>query len=427
MARAPAHAGTTRRFPLLTRRRTPLPNDSHPFTILAVATYFKGNAFLEEAKRQGARVFLLTAEPLRDEAWARTAIDEFFFLPGQGHDWSRDDLFKGAAHVARTRYIDRVVALDDFDLEKAAALREHLRLPGLGETQTRFFRDKLAMRMRAAEADVPVPDFAHVLNEERLQAFVERVPGPWVVKPRSQASAAGIKKAHSADELWRTIDGLGDEFSFYLVERFLPGAVYHVDSVVDGGAVAFARAHRYLDPPLQVMHGGGIFISTNLSDDDPDAQALFTLNQRVQTAMGLQRGVAHTEFIKSEADGRFYFLETAARVGGAYIAEALEASSGVNLWREWARLETRPADEAYTLPDVRHDYSGVIVTLARQEHPDLSAYDDPEIAYRIRKPHHAGLVVRSGSAERVEALLRSYQDRFYHDFHTSAPPPDRLT
>ena len=67
----------------------------------------------------------------------------------------------GVCHLCRTQRIDRIIPLDDFDLEKASFLREHLRLPGLGETATRYFRDKLAMRTRAAEHDIAVPDHTH--------------------------------------------------------------------------------------------------------------------------------------------------------------------------------------------------------------------------------------------------------------------------
>jgi biotin carboxylase len=51
------------------------------------------------------------------------------------------------------------------------------------------------------------------------------------------------------------------------------------------------------------------------------------------------RGVTHAEYIRAHADGRYYFLEIAARVGGAFIADLVEVSTGVNLWREWARIE----------------------------------------------------------------------------------------
>src|SRR5213076_1146146 len=88
------------------------------------------------------------------------------------------------------------------------------------------------------------------------------------------------------------------------------------------------------------------------------------------------------------ATGKIYFLEIAARVGGAYIADVIEAATGVNLWREWARLEVGAGKQPYQLPPARRDYAGVILSLARQEHPDTSAYNDDEIACRVGKFHH---------------------------------------
>ena len=62
------------------------------------------------------------------------------------------------------------------------------------------------------------------------------------------------------------------------------------------------------------------------------------INAQLLEAFGLQRGVSHTEFIRA-GDGQIYFLETSARVGGAYIVDVVEAATGVNLWREWAKIE----------------------------------------------------------------------------------------
>ena len=170
---------------------------------------------------------------------------------------------------------------------------------------------------------------------------------------------------------------------------------------------------------------GGIFTTQKIPRQSADAQALESLNRQVINALGLVRGVTHTEFIKSRANGLFYFLETAARVGGANIAEAIEASTGLNLWAEWARVEIAGEDAQYELPPHRDDYAGVIISLARQEHPDTSAYDDPEIVYRLNKPHHAGLVVASTDPQRVAQLLEVYSRRFYEDFYTTGPPLDR--
>src|SRR5207244_3919111 len=163
---------------------------------LCLAGYEKGHDFLRECRRQGCRVLLVTSLSLKDKAhWPMESIDEIFYMPDQDHEWNRADTIKAVSYLARTRTIDRIVALDDFDVEVAALLREHLRTPGMGETTVRHFRDKLAMRMKAREAGVPVPEFVHVVNYDRLRKFMDRVPPPWVLKPRSLAGAIGIKKA----------------------------------------------------------------------------------------------------------------------------------------------------------------------------------------------------------------------------------------
>jgi len=317
------------------------------------------------------------------------------------------------------------VALDEFDMENVSALREHLRIPGMGLTTVRYFRDKLAMRARAKEAGILVPEFVHILNYDNLREFMSRVPNPWLLKPRSQASGIGMKKIHYPDQLWHWLDQLGDQQSFYLLEEFLPGSVYHIDSVVSDRHILFAEAHAYGTPPLDTSHQGGVFTTRSLPRDGEDDKALQAINRNLLEGLGFVRGVTHAEFLKSHADGKFYFIEVAARVGGAYISDLVEAASGINLWREWARLEVGAGKQPYELPPLRREHAGVILSLARQEQPDTSAYTDPEICYRIKKFHHAGFVLKSPSHERIQQLLDSYAQRFTADFLATAPVPDK--
>jgi biotin carboxylase len=391
---------------------------STPLTILCLASYHKGFEFLRELRRQGCRALLVTSKSLEGAEWPRESIDEIFYMPDVGKQWDPKDMLLGISHVARTRRIDRIVPLDDFDLEKAATLREHLRLPGMGETETRFFRDKLAMRGRASAAGVPVPAFVHLLNDDSVREFTETVPPPWILKPRLMAGTIGIKKLESPAELWRIAESLGDQRSFYLVERFVPGAIFHADSIVWEGRVVRATVSRYGVPPFIVSHGGGVFTTRLIERGSPEERALQTLNASVLAAFGLQRGVSHTEYIRGE-DGVLYFLETSARVGGAHIAELIEFATGANLWAEWARIEVAAHD--YSPPPDRRDYGGLIVSLARQQHPDTGAYNDPEIVWRMRKDHHVGLIVRSHDPHRVEQLLDAYCIRIAHDFAASLP------
>src|SRR5918911_1344321 len=213
-----------------------------PLTVLCLASYEKGAEFMRECKRQNCRVLLLTSESIANADWPRESIDEIFLIPDDNKKWKLADVISGVSYLARTETIDCIVPLDDFDLETAAALREHLRVPGMGETTTRYFRDKLAMRVRAREAGIRVPEFVHALNYARLRDYTARVPSPWLLKPRFEASATGIKKINAPDELWKALDALGDRQSFHLLERYVPGDIFHVDTVVFGGEGKFVSA-----------------------------------------------------------------------------------------------------------------------------------------------------------------------------------------
>jgi biotin carboxylase len=398
--------------------------ENRPPTFLCITTYEKGQEFMRECKRQGCRVLLLTAEKLRDADWPRESLDNIFYLPAE---IPLDDIVKAVTHLARTEKIDRIVALDEFDMETAATLREHLRIHGMGLTTMRYFRDKLAMRMRALDRGVRVPDFVPVVNHDDIRYYLDHVAGPWVLKPRQEASAIGIKKIYKGDDLWPVLEQLGDKQSSFLLEQFVPGDVYHVDSVVSENEVVFANVSKYGKPPMNVAQGGGVFTSSMVPRGGEEDAKLRQVNYDLIAALGLVRGVSHAEFIQAHSDRHFYFLECAARVGGAYINEMVEAASGINLWREWARIEVAGGNGTYKLPPTREEYAGVILSLAKQEEPDTSAYNNPEVYLRIKKHHHAGLILRSKDQGRVQSLLENYAERFAVEFMAVQPQKDKPT
>jgi hypothetical protein len=402
---------------------------NQPLTFLCITCYYKGSDFLRACKEAGNTVYLLTAKKLEDKPWPREAVDEFFYLDDDSNTLANfDTMLLGLSYMMRSRKIDRVVALDDFDVEKAAIVREHFRIPGMGQTTARYFRDKLAMRVQARDAGIRVPVFSALFNDVEITEYLRATQAPWVVKPRSEASAAGIKKVHSFDEAWQTIHELGENRHNYLIEQFKPGDVYHVDALSLDGQVIFERSSQYLNTPFEVAHGGGIFRSVTVPFGSKDAKSLKKLNEQVMKAFGMRFSASHTEMIKCHEDGEFYFLETASRVGGAHLAEMVEYSSGVNLWREWAKIETAMAQGGtYALPAVRTDYSGIIISLSRQEWPDLTPFDDADIVWKMQESHHVGLIVKSQSRQRVLDLMDNYAARIFADYHASAPSRDKPT
>ena len=398
-------------------------SEKRPLTLLCMASFFKGAAFLKAAKQLGCTVLLITRENMAGEDWPHESIDEIFYMPTLRE---RPGIIYAISYIARTHAIDHIVALDDYDVETAGALRDHLRLPGLGESHARHFRDKLTMRTLARDASIPIPEFTGVFNYDQLREFMQRVPPPWLLKPRSEASAMGIITIHHPDELWPVLDQLGDAQSYHLLEQFLPGDVFHLDGLVEDGKLIFAEAHRYARPPMSVYQGGGVFVTRTLERGSAAAKSLQALNRRVLKALDAVRGATHVEYIRAHKDGKFYFLECANRVGGANIAETVEFACGLNLWAEWAKIEVAHLrGETYQLPPTRSDYAGVMNCLARQEYPDLSDYSDPEVVWWMKKRHHAGLILASPDSERLQFLLDNYSRRFAEDFLAVMPPRDK--
>lgn len=392
--------------------------------IVCIASEFKGNEFIEECHAAGWRVTLITRESLMDSAWVWTALSEAKHVVDNA---VADDYIRAIVNVAGSAKIDKVVGLDEFDVLTAAKAREHLSLPGMSSSHALRFRDKFLMRNIAAEAGIPCPEFTGVFNEDSINEYLASTEAPWIVKPRSEVSAFGIRKCADAEEVWGTLNELDgrhtwrDHPSQYLIERFIEGKVFHVDSIVHGGKVLTCGVSEYGTPPFSVSHYGGVFTSSIVGYGSKERKELEKLNSKLLKAFKYEQGVTHAEFLQSSADGKFYLVEVACRVGGAYIANVLEHACGFNLWREWAKLEIAADDAPYKLPKTRKDYAGVALALANTDEPDTSAYTESEIVYRVSKPKHVGLIFHSQKQERVSELLTNYAGRITEDFLVTVP------
>ena len=386
-------------------------------TFLCISNYFKGSDFLINLKKLGNKVYLVTSEKLRDKPWPHQHIDEIFYMEGQDVDWNLEHLLLGVGNFMKSTKIDAIVALDDYDVEKATYLRENLRIDGMGQTTGRYFRDKLAMRMRAKSCGIPIPAFCSLFNDPDINTFADTIEAPWVLKPRSEASATGIIKIHDKESLWIHINEMGNNRFKYLLEQFKPGDVYHCDSLISDSKVIFSLTSKYLATPMEISQDGGVFRSANIKYDSEDDIAIKKLNEQVMKGFGLKHGAAHTEFIKSNEDGQVYFLETSSRVGGAHLAEMVVEASNINLWKEWAAIEDALVKKnKYALPKVKKGYAGIVLTLSKFQHPDLSSFSDPEICFKIPLEYHAGLIVKSEKQQRVLDLLDDYSNRLANEF-----------
>lgn len=395
--------------------------------IVCISCYYKGYDFMDEMKKLGNKIILITSENLKEKNWPWHAIDEVFYMPElKPSVWNLEHLIQGFSHLMQTRKVDAVIALDDYDVEKAALIRETFRIPGMGQTTHRYFRDKLAMRQKAKDSGIDVPEFTAIFNNNEVNRFIERIPAPWVLKPRSEASASGIKKITSKEQLWDALNALGEERHLFLLESFKPGDVYHVDSLTFNKKIIFTSASKYLAPPMQVSHEGGVFRTKTLGRYSDEFKSLEEVNAKVLSSFGLMNGATHTEFIRSKDDGKWYFLETSSRVGGAHIPDLVEASSNINIWREWAKIENALLKgENYEVSKPTGYYSGLIIALIKDKEPDYNEFKCDEVVKFLPIDYHVGIVYKSNDSSIVQERLDCAAEKIQANLLNILPPNEK--
>jgi biotin carboxylase len=339
--------------------------DSKAPTIICVASFFKGNDFIRECKRLGAAVVLLTREKLLDADWARESLDDLIAIPGKTSVQS----YLAPRHTSRGNG-------ECFASSRSKSMTLSQRLTSANTVCFGHGHDHRALLSRQAgnalqsqrSCDSPT-EVCLFVQHEVLDEFMKRTSSPWMLKPRTGASSMGIKKLHDPETVWRAIADLDareqfhERSAFHLLEQFLPGDVYHVDSLVAGSRVLFASVERYGAPPFEVSHSGGVPISYFVKHGSQEQRALLKLNKKLLNGFGFEQGVTHAEFIRRadsehESD-RYVFLEVAARVGGAYTADTIAAATGINLWCEWAKIELATPERPYILPPICKEYGGI--------------------------------------------------------------------
>src|SRR5579863_7563821 len=99
--------------------------------LLCIASYEKGQDFLRQCAEMGVKVTVLTLDRSRGAAWPRECLEELATMPA---GLNREQILNTVSWMARGRRFDRVIALQDYYLETAAQIREHMRVPGMGAT-----------------------------------------------------------------------------------------------------------------------------------------------------------------------------------------------------------------------------------------------------------------------------------------------------
>lgn len=211
-------------------------------------------------------------------------------------------------------------------------------------------RDKRLMKAAVAAVGVPTAAFASVhdpADAAQVQAAVDRVPFPMVVKPvNGMATIATVRVNDRAalDAVLRSVDfgPSGIRSRHLTLEEFVEGEEFHVDAVWRGGKPWVFAVSRYFCPriaigsdkarrPVEAMNGSFL-----LPEDEHGElyAAIRSMHRDVNRALGIERGITHLEFFRR--DGEIVFSEIANRVGGGGADLIVSQGFGQSLHDIWA-------------------------------------------------------------------------------------------
>lgn len=287
--------------------------------------------WLSEAGYDGRLVLLASAEQLA--RFGEELPAEYDYAESiTGYETS-GELEARAIELGRQWDVTHIIACQEQDLERAAALREVLDIPGQDVESAVAFRDKLVMKDLARAADIGVTSYAQLETPADLLAFVGAHGLPVVVKPRDGSSSKGLSILRDDAALGEFLVGFGWDDTTqpnFLMEAFVRGAMYHVDGLVADGRMVVAWPSRYLYE-LASFGDTSPRLDVTLDPGDPMTGRLLSFTARVLDALPTARDTTfHAEVFHTPSD-EFLLCEIASRNGGAWIKECHRAMFGIDL------------------------------------------------------------------------------------------------
>ncbi|KUN77869.1 NikS protein [Streptomyces bungoensis] len=229
-----------------------------------------------------------------------------------------------AAELVEEFGVTDVVACQEFDIERAAALRERYGLPGQRPDSARVYRDKWEMKQAAVRAGIPVADHTLLGSAADLEAFADRHGFPVVLKPRKGVLSIGVAVLRTREELRRRLREVEllapDGTPQWLAETFVEGSMCHIDGTVLDGRITTLWPSQYQYALADFRDRKGR-VDMALDVADPLARRLVAFGERVLEAFGGPEHFAFHIEVFHTTGGDLVLCEAASRAGGAGVRD----------------------------------------------------------------------------------------------------------
>ncbi|MFF4231117.1 ATP-grasp domain-containing protein [Streptomyces sp. NPDC001820] len=229
-----------------------------------------------------------------------------------------------------------VMTVMEYFVPSAAALARRLGLPGLSPDAAQAARDKYRTRVACAEKSVPVPAFQFVGSVDEVDAAIDRVGLPCVVKPVDESASIGVTLCRTrtqvaeriADLASRTVNSKGQRHEpGGLVEECLFGHEVSVETFThDGRTTVLGVTDKLLGPTPYFLELGHTFPSVL---PEGVTRAVADTTRAALQAIGFDFGPAHVELKLTERGP--VLIEINARTGGDFIPDLVRHAIGIPL------------------------------------------------------------------------------------------------
>jgi biotin carboxylase len=294
---------------------------------LATTTGYQTRTFGDAAERLGIKLVLATDRcDHLDDPWMDGAI------PVRFHQEATT--VEALVSAAETAGIEGIIAVGDRPTVAAAYAAQLLGLRGNPPDAAKAARDKRLTRERLRSAGLLVPDMIAMHRQKDVDAAVQRIQLPVVVKPAVLSGSRGVIRANTMAECLAAVervrrlldavdvrelrDPAADDI---IIESYIPGREYALEGVLDGGVLQTLAIFDKPDPLEGPFFEETIYVTPSRADAATQVAIREAIADAAR-ALGLRHGPVHAECRVN--DQGVYVLEVAARPIGGLCSRALQ-------------------------------------------------------------------------------------------------------
>jgi phosphoribosylaminoimidazole carboxylase (NCAIR synthetase) len=240
--------------------------------------------------------------------------------------------------------VDRLVGFLEELQVPMAEVRDALDIDGLRTETARNFRDKDRMKEVLRAAGVPVAASTLATTRKELEAFIDRVGYPVIVKPRAGLGTRATYRVTNRDEL--AAIPTPTVASPLQIEEFVRAREHTCETITVRGKPVWRSGTRYFPSPLEVLETPWIQYAVMLprEADDPTWTKFHPINNAALTALfgsaantAAGTAITHMEWFLRE-DGSALVNEVGARPPGVQIMPMMSITHATDMFADWARL-----------------------------------------------------------------------------------------